>query len=88
VGRYGGEEFIIILPRTDLSSALNVAERARKTIETSEMKDSKGNVFGITVSPGISIYKPGDDEYSLIFRADNALYKAKGNGRNRVESSS
>ena len=86
-GRYGGEEFIIILPRTDLSSALNVAERVRKTIETSEMKDSKGNVFGITVSQGISIYQPGEDEYSLISRADNALYKAKENGRNRVETS-
>ena len=86
-GRYGGEEFIIILPRTDLSSALNVAERVRKTIEASEMKDSKGNVFGITVSQGISIYQPGEDEYSLISRADNALYKAKENGRNRVETS-
>ena len=87
VGRYGGEEFIIILPRTDLSSALIVAERVRKAIEASEMKDSEGNVFGITVSQGISIYKSGDDEYSLISRADNALYKAKGNGRNRVETS-
>jgi diguanylate cyclase (GGDEF)-like protein len=88
VGRYGGEEFIIILPRTDLSSALNVAERVQKTIASSEMKDSKGDVFSITVSQGVSIYEAGDDEYSLISRADNALYEAKGNGRNRVESSS
>ena len=87
IGRYGGEEFIIILPRTDLSSALNVAERVRKMIEASKMKDSEGNMFGITVSQGISIYKLGDDEHSLISRADNALYKAKGNGRNRVETS-
>jgi len=87
IGRYGGEEFIIILPRTDLSSALNVAERVRKMIEASKMKDSEGNMFGITVSQGISIYKPGEDEHSLISRADNALYKAKRNGRNRVETS-
>jgi diguanylate cyclase (GGDEF)-like protein len=87
VGRYGGEEFIIILPKTGLSSALIVAERVRNTIEASEMKDSEGNMFGITVSQGISIYTPGEDEYSLISRADNALYKAKGNGRNRVEIS-
>jgi len=87
IGRYGGEEFIIILPRTGLSSALNVAERVRKMIEASKMKDSEGNVFGITVSQGISIYKVGEDEHSLISRADNALYKAKGNGRNRVETS-
>jgi len=88
VGRYGGEEFIIILPMTDLSSAINIAERVRKMIEAAEMKNCKGNVFGITVSQGISIYKPGDDEHSLISRADNALYKAKRNGRNRIESSS
>ena len=87
IGRYGGEEFIIILPRTDLSSALNVAERVRKMIEASKMKDPEGNMFGITVSQGISIYKLGEDEHSLISRADNALYKAKGNGRNRVETS-
>lgn len=87
IGRYGGEEFIIILPRTDLSSALNVAERVRKMIEASKMKDSEGNMFGITVSQGISIYKLGEDEHSLISRADNALYKAKENGRNRVETS-
>lgn len=87
IGRYGGEEFIIILPRTDLSSALNVAERVRKMIEASKMKDPEGNMFGITVSQGISIYKLGEDEHSLISRADNALYKAKGNGRNRIETS-
>ena len=87
IGRYGGEEFIIILPRTGLSSALNVAERVRKMIEASKMKDPEGNMFGITVSQGISIYKLGEDEHSLISRADNALYKAKGNGRNRVETS-
>ena len=87
IGRYGGEEFIIILPRTDLSSALNVAERVRKMIEASKIKDSEGNAFSLTVSQGISIYKLGEDEHSLISRADNALYKAKGNGRNRVETS-
>jgi two-component system cell cycle response regulator len=87
IGRYGGEEFIIILPRTDLSSAMNVAERVRKMIEAHKIKDSEGNVFGITVSQGISIYKLGEDEHSLISRADNALYKAKKNGRNRVETS-
>ena len=86
-GRYGGEEFITILPETNLSSALNVAERTRKLIATSEMKDSERNVFNITVSQGLSSYKPGDDGYSLISRADDALYRAKENGRNRVETS-
>jgi len=86
-GRYGGEEFIIILPRAHLASALNVAERIRRAIETAEMKDSKGNVFSITVSQGLSCYQPGQGEYSLISRADAALYRAKESGRNRVEGS-
>ena len=86
-GRYGGEEFIIILPQADLSSALVVAERIRSIIESAEMKDSGGNVFAITVSQGLSGWERGEDAHSLISRADEALYKAKENGRNRVEIS-
>jgi len=86
-GRYGGEEFIIVLPRTNPSSALSVAERLRKTIEISKMNDSRGHEFGITASQGLSSYQAGEDKYSLISRADKALYKAKSNGRNRVETS-
>ena len=86
-GRYGGEEFIIVFPKTDLSSALIVAERIRKIIEAAEMSSLEGNVFGVTVSQGLSGYKTGDDKDSLISRADEALYKAKENGRNRVETS-
>jgi len=86
-GRYGGEEFIIILPQADLSSALVVAERIRSMIENAEMKDSAGNVFAITVSLGLSSWEPGEDAHSLIARVDEALYKAKENGRNRVEIS-
>ncbi len=85
-GRYGGEEFIIILSKADLSAALVVAERIRKAIEMAEMKDSAGNVFGITVSLGLSSYRPGEDKHLFISRVDNALYKAKENGRNRVET--
>lgn len=86
-GRYGGEEFIIILPQADLSSALVVAERIRIVIENAEMKDSAENVFAITVSQGLSGWEPGEDVHSLISRADEALYTAKENGRNRVEIS-
>jgi len=84
-GRYGGEEFIIILPQADLSSAMVVAERIRNIIENAEMKESAGNVFAITVSQGLSSWEQGEDVHSLISRADEALYKAKENGRNRVE---
>ncbi|TET39948.1 MAG: diguanylate cyclase [Dehalococcoidia bacterium] len=86
-GRYGGEEFIIVLPKTDLPTALYVAERIREAIAAAEMRDSEGNVFSITVSQGLSSYEPGEDEHSLISRADVALYRAKEGGRNRVETS-
>ena len=86
-GRYGGEEFIIILPQADSFAAMVVAERIRNIIENAEMKDSAGNVFAITVSLGLSIWEQGEDAYSLISRADESLYKAKENGRNRVEIS-
>jgi diguanylate cyclase (GGDEF)-like protein len=85
VGRYGGEEFIIILPKTDLSSSWIVAERLRTIIEKAEMKDSAGNVFAITVSQGLAGWERDEDATSLISRADEALYKAKGKGRNRVQ---
>jgi two-component system cell cycle response regulator len=85
VGRYGGEEFIIILPKTNLSSSWVVAERLRSIIERVEMKDSAGNVFTITVSQGLAGWERGEDAYSLISRSDQALYKAKEKGRNRVQ---
>jgi two-component system cell cycle response regulator len=84
-GRYGGEEFIIILPKTNLSSSWVVAERLRSIIEKAEMKDSAGDAFAITVSQGLAGWERGEDAYSLISRADTALYKAKEKGRNRVQ---
>jgi two-component system cell cycle response regulator len=85
VGRYGGEEFIIILPQTNLSPAWVAAERIRSIIEKAEMKDLVGNVFAITVSQGLAGWEWGEDADSLVSRADEALYKAKGKGRNRVQ---
>lgn len=85
VGRYGGEEFIIILPKTNLSSSWVVAERLRSIIEKTKMKDSAGNAFTITVSQGLVGWERDEDAASLISRADEALYKAKEKGRNRVQ---
>jgi len=85
VGRYGGEEFIIILPKTNLSSSWVVAERLRSIIEKTGMKDSAGNAFTITVSQGLVGWERDEDAASLISRADEALYKAKEKGRNRVQ---
>lgn len=84
-GRYGGEEVIVILPTTSLASAEEVAERVRKTIDETDFKDSKGNRFKVTASFGVTCYKKGDGISTLLMRADNALYMAKENGRNRVE---
>jgi polar amino acid transport system substrate-binding protein len=84
-GRYGGDEFTIILPRTDLSSSWVAAERLRNIVEKTELKDSTGNIFTVTVSQGLVGWERNDDAASLISRADEALRKAQQKGRNRVQ---
>ena len=84
-GRYGGEAFIIVLPNTNLASSWVAAERLRSTIEKTELKDSAGNIFAVTVSQGVVGWERGEDAASLFSRADEALCKAKGKGRNRVQ---
>jgi diguanylate cyclase (GGDEF)-like protein len=84
-GRYGGEAFIIILPNTNLASSWAAAERLRSIIEKTELKDSAGNVFAVTVSQGLVGWERNDDTASLLSRADEALHKAKEKGRNRVQ---
>jgi diguanylate cyclase (GGDEF)-like protein len=79
--RVGGEEFAVIAPETSSSEAMLVAEKIRKNVE--EYIFSKN--IKVTVSLGISQYKINDDQNTIFKRADNALYKAKGNGRNRSE---
>ena len=81
-GRYGGEEFLIILDETSGKEALQTAERIRIAIESSRVKID-GNVFSITVSIGVAEIGLGEDEDQLIKRADVALYRAKKEGRNR-----
>jgi diguanylate cyclase len=84
--RYGGEEFTIALPNTMLRSALTVADHIRRAVMTKElMKRSTGQNLGrVTISIGVAALRPGDNSQSLIERADNCLYAAKRNGRNRV----
>lgn len=82
-GRWGGEEFVVMLPQTDLYSASNTAEKLRRAIENHSF-DTVGTV---TASFGVAELESGDDADSLLKKADDALYKAKRSGRNRVEIS-
>ena len=81
--RYGGEEFVVILPMSDLKGAGHYAERVRKHIERTPVKLEEQEVF-ITASAGCATYRPEEDLVSLINRADEALYQAKEQGRNIV----
>jgi diguanylate cyclase (GGDEF)-like protein len=92
VGRYGGEEFLLIFPETRLDVAEGLAEKLRERIETSAIKlDNSVVVERLTISIGISAltfedHANGDASHSLLNRADQALYRAKKLGRNRVEA--
>jgi diguanylate cyclase (GGDEF)-like protein len=81
VFRYGGEEFVILLPHTGIDRAAQLAERIRLMIEKTEFVSG----LRITVSIGISGYRDGLDPHDLVRLADQRLYLAKELGRNRVE---
>jgi diguanylate cyclase (GGDEF)-like protein len=82
--RWGGEEFVVVLRQTDGTGALVAAERIRKAVE-SLVIDSNGKRIPVTVSIGVAEFSVEDSAETLIDRADNAMYRAKTAGRNRVE---
>ena len=84
--RYGGEEFAIILPNTNLEQATTVAEHIRCAVMTKELvKKSTGESLGrMTISIGVAVYRPGDKAPDIVERTDTCLYAAKRGGRNRV----
>lgn len=87
VARFGGEEFVVILPETPLDGAMRVAELIRHAIAGKELKrKDTGQTFGtITVSIGVARYRPETDTLpTMIKRGDDAMYQSKHNGRNRV----
>ncbi len=84
--RYGGEEFAIILPQTSLENAVKLAEQIRQSVQAKELqKRSTGENLGtITISIGVSLFRPGETLNEFVHRADACLYAAKNNGRNCV----
>lgn len=84
VGRYGGEEFLVILPNTDSNSAVEISERVRQSIESIVIECDK-QILSITISAGVSTLSYSETNIEqLIKRADKALYAAKENGRNQI----
>jgi diguanylate cyclase (GGDEF)-like protein len=84
VGRYGGEEFLIVLPNSNAQSAVQTAQRIRKMVQVLEIETS-GKIVSVTVSIGVSSCPQyGPDADAVICAADAALYQAKSNGRNQV----
>ena len=80
-GRWGGEEFLVLLPMT--SEPYTVAEKIRRVIEECQFYKN----IRITISAGTAVYRKGDTLNSMVMRADDALYKAKAQGKNRVVTS-
>lgn len=84
--RFGGEEFVLLLPETQLGDGLRLCERLRQMVETIKLQiPDRAEPFGFTVSIGVAdLQHEGDSLNQLLARADAALYKAKRDGRNQV----
>lgn len=83
--RFGGEEFVALLPETPAEAAMSVAEKVRRAVEEFRFH-SRGKRVPITLSCGVTELRKGDTLASAFERADQALYRAKGAGRNRAEA--
>jgi diguanylate cyclase (GGDEF)-like protein len=84
IARYGGEEFILILTNSEKHEAMICAERIRSVVEKIVFEDMPED-FRMTISVGVTEYQPSELIQEAINRADTALYRAKINGRNKVE---
>lgn len=86
IARFGGEEFVLLVPNTSLAVGAKLAETLRAAIEACPFH-FKGERVTITVSMGMTTFKAGEHSDLVLKRADQALYRAKNAGRNRVELS-
>lgn len=85
VGRFGGEEFVVLLPGADLKQAMGAAERCRAAVAKMEIPDAP--YLSITASVGVAAFPDhGEDLDELLKASDSAMYAAKSNGRNRIET--
>ena len=83
VGRYGGEEFIIMLGGSKAKGAADVAEKIRAAVEARKFKFGN-NIYSLTISIGVAEYSDEKTKEDLIAKSDKALYTAKKTGKNRV----
>jgi diguanylate cyclase (GGDEF)-like protein len=83
VGRYGGEEFLLVFPETGLDQTQKIAERIRAAVSNAEF-DVGERKINLTISIGATLFERGEDLEQLLSRADQALYQAKQSGRNLV----
>lgn len=83
--RYGGEEFVLVLNRIDMAHCQKIATRVLELIGKNKLI-YKGKTLSVTVSMGTTVFSPSDTPDELIARADKALYNAKRNGKNRIET--
>jgi diguanylate cyclase (GGDEF)-like protein len=86
-GRWGGEEFLLVLPGTDRAGAVRLAERVRQYLEDRTLLTPEGVPVRITASFGVAEHEQGWDVETLVVAADEALYEAKRTGKNRVRHS-
>ncbi len=84
--RFGGEEFLVVLPETDIDGASTVAKKIQKALSRKEwkVKESGKRIGAVTVSMGVAKYTMNEPQEALVKRADDALYQAKRSGRNQI----
>ncbi|MCE7003471.1 diguanylate cyclase [Kibdelosporangium philippinense] len=86
VGRFGGEEFVVLLPTTSHSHALSIAERIRQAVTRLEVTHSGAVMRGVSVSVGVAMHASGGVLDDVLAAADHAMYRAKKHGRNQVHA--